>query len=394
MAPVNRGAPALAWSSTRQTGCVAAAVHAKSCLATLITGVLVTSRAIRSQLEQKRKLRVDAEKRASDYRKKEAAKRSDAAKARTAASRSLSATTVKSKLNEAARREDEANAASRDVASWQAKAAALARQEIDLQARLAKAEDSERALAEARRKREEQAVARQAESHHRAVAVHMTETDARLDEVAMLLRSPKPEKLRILMLAASPEGDLRVGREQKRIRAAVESALHRDLVELDVRTSATATDLLDGIVRFRPHVVHFSGHSDDNLVIFDADSDDFNDGVIVSSGAFARAIAATDDPPLLVLLNSCNSAAQIDQLVEAVTPFAIGMSAEIEDGDAITYATQFYAAIANGQSILSAHRSGRAAVELAGLPGHDLPSLAHAPTVDPASVFLVSPPAD
>ena len=394
MAPVNRGAPALAWSSTRQTGCVAAAVHAKSCLATLITGVLVTSRAIRSQLEQKRKLRVDAEKRASDYRKKEAAKRSDAAKARTAASRSSSATTVKSKLNEAARREDEANAASRDVASWQAKAAALARQEIDLQARLAKAEDSERALAEARRKREEQAVARQAESHHRAVAVHMTETDARLDEVAMLLRSPKPEKLRILMLAASPEGDLRVGREQKRIRAAVESALHRDLVELDVRTSATATDLLDGIVRFRPHVVHFSGHSDDNLVIFDADSDDFNDGVIVSSGAFARAIAATDDPPLLVLLNSCNSAAQIDQLVEAVTPFAIGMSAEIEDGDAITYATQFYAAIANGQSILSAHRSGRAAVELAGLPGHDLPSLAHAPTVDPASVFLVSPPAD
>lgn len=354
----------------------------------------MTSRAIRSQLEQKRKLRVDAEKRASDYRKKEAAKRSDAAKARTAASRSSSATTVKSKLNEAARREDEANAASRDVASWQAKAAALARQEIDLQARLAKAEDSERALAEARRKREEQAVARQAESHHRAVAVHMTETDARLDEVAMLLRSPKPEKLRILMLAASPEGDLRVGREQKRIRAAVESALHRDLVELDVRTSATATDLLDGIVRFRPHVVHFSGHSDDNLVIFDADSDDFNDGVIVSSGAFARAIAATDDPPLLVLLNSCNSAAQIDQLVEAVTPFAIGMSAEIEDGDAITYATQFYAAIANGQSILSAHRSGRAAVELAGLPGHDLPSLAHAPTVDPASVFLVSPPAD
>ena len=37
------------------------------------------------------------------------------------------------------------------------------------------------------------------------------------------LPAPKPEKLRVLMLGASAEGDLRVGREQKRIRAAVEA---------------------------------------------------------------------------------------------------------------------------------------------------------------------------
>jgi hypothetical protein len=34
--------------------------------------------------------------------------------------------------------------------------------------------------------------------------------------------------------------------------------------------------------------------------------DERHPGVIVTGQAFANAIAATDDPPLLVLLNSCS----------------------------------------------------------------------------------------
>jgi hypothetical protein len=40
--------------------------------------------------------------------------------------------------------------------------------------------------------------------------------------------------------------------------------------------------------------------------------------VIVAAQTFANAVAATDNPPLLVLLNSCNSASQINRLVEEV----------------------------------------------------------------------------
>jgi hypothetical protein len=68
------------------------------------------------------------------------------------------------------------------------------------------------------------------------------------------------------------------------------------------------------------------------------------------------------------------------------------MADEVEDVDAITYAAQFYAAVANGQSVRSAHLSGRAALELAGLVGADLPTLAVATGVDPAEVVLVEPP--
>ena len=114
--------------------------------------------------------------------------------------------------------------------------------------------------------------------------------------------------------------------------------------------------------------------------------------MIVTAEAFAKADRATDQPPLLVLLNSCKSAGQIDALVADVAPCAIGMADSIDDGDAINYAAQFYAAIANGQSINSAHLSGQAALELSGLAGAELPTLAWAPDVDPSTTVLVQPP--
>lgn len=90
-----------------------------------------------------------------------------------------------------------------------------------------------------------------------------------------------------------------------------------------------------------------------------------------------------------MLLNACDSADQATSLVGAGVPFAIGMTNEIEDGDAITYAAQLCAALANGQSIQSAHLSGRAALQLAGLDGVELPTLMTSEGVDAAQPRLV-----
>ena len=343
----------------------------------------------RSQLERKRKQRVEAEKRAGDYRTKETQKRTAASKARAAAGKSKSSVTAASKLREAERHEREAASAGKEAGRWQDKASGYAKEELALQGRLLRAEQSEAGAEERRSKREQQQAARQAAAENAAVRQRLDATEALVSGALRQLPAPRVERLRVLILGATSEGDLRVGREQKRIRTAVESALHRDLIELDVRPAATASDLLDGITKFRPHVVHFSGHSDDDLIVFEDELDEPHEGVIVTARAFANAVAATDDPPLLVLLNSCNSAAQIDGLVERVAPFAIGMADEIDDGDAITYAAQFYAAVANGQSVRAAHLSARAALELAGLTGHELPTLVHAADVDPATTILV-----
>lgn len=345
----------------------------------------------RRQLERKRKQRIDAEKKAGEYCGKESKKRADAATARASASKTTSEGTRTSKLREAERPEAEAGAAGKEAGRWQGKAAGYSKEEGALAGKLVRAEVSEANAAEQRRKREQQQAERVARAQQAALEQRVSQSETTVSTAIRELRAPKPEKLRVLILGASSEGDLRVGREQKRIRAAVESALHRDLIELDVRPAATTTDLLDGITKFRPHVVHFSGHSDVDLVVFEDERDEAHVGVVVTAEAFAAAVQATDDPPLLVLLNSCHSASQIDGLVDHVVPFAIGMADEIEDGDAINYAAQFYASVANGQSINSAHLAGRAALQLAGLDGADLPTLAWADDVDPTTTVLVRP---
>ncbi|MGV1005508.1 MAG: hypothetical protein ACOYEV_12255 [Candidatus Nanopelagicales bacterium] len=345
----------------------------------------------RGQLERKRKQRVDAEKKAGEYRGKESKKRADAATSRASAAKTKSDSTRRSKLREADRRDSEAAAAGKEAGQWQTRAAGYSKEEAALAGKLARAEASETNAAEQRRQREQQQADRRAHAQQAALEQRITQTETTVTSAIRELRAPKPEKLRVLILGASSEGDLRVGREQKRIRAAVESALHRDLIELDVRPAATTADLLDGITKFRPHVVHFSGHSNETLIVFEDDKDEKHDGVIVTAEAFAAAIRATDDPPLLVVLNSCHSASQIDDLVARVVPFAIGMADEIDDSDAINYAAQFHASVANGQSINSAHLAGQAALQLAGLDGADLPTLAWAEDVNPTAAILVRP---
>lgn len=345
----------------------------------------------RDQYERKRKQRVEAEKKAGEYRTRESQERAAAAKAREAATKTKSTMTANTKQRDAARCEAKAATAGKEAARWQAKASTYAREESSLLSKMTRAEQSEADAAERRRLRDQKLAEQRAAMNHAALEAQIMDTASAVNFVLRQLPAPKPEKLRVLMLAASSEGDLRVGREQKRIRAAVESALHRDRIELDVRPAATANDLLDGLMKFRPHVVHFSGHSGEDLIVFEQDRDEGHEGSIVSAQAFRRAIQAVDEPPLLVLLNSCHSAAQIDDLVTQVVPFAIGMADSVADGDAINFAAQFYAAIANGQSIRAAHLLGQAALELGGLSGSDLPTLAWAPDVDPTATILVQP---
>ena len=142
--------------------------------------------------------------------------------------------------------------------------------------------------------------------------------------------------------------------------------------------AATKSDLLDGLTAFSPHVVHFSGHSNEKLLMLDQDVDEQNCGAPVTADLFARAIAAVDEPPLLVVLNSCKSARQLDALTKLVVPFAIGMSDSVDDADTITFATRFYSAVADGQSISGAFNVGKVQMELDGLPDYDLPTLVNA----------------
>ncbi|WP_155589277.1 hypothetical protein [Bifidobacterium canis] len=93
-----------------------------------------------------------------------------------------------------------------------------------------------------------------------------------------------------------------------------------------------------------------------------------------------------------MVLNSCESAAQLTDLVGPEIPFAVGMLDEIGDSDAINFAARFYATIANGQSLNSAVESAKAYLLAGGFPDADLPVLVCAPDSDPRKLILVEAP--
>ena len=81
----------------------------------------------RGQLDRKRRQRIDADKKAGEYRSKESSKRADAAKARQAAAKTTSSSTRSSKLRDAERREKEAETAGKEASRWQTRAAGHAK---------------------------------------------------------------------------------------------------------------------------------------------------------------------------------------------------------------------------------------------------------------------------
>jgi hypothetical protein len=171
----------------------------------------------------------------------------------------------------------------------------------------------------------------------------------------------------------------------------IQASTHRDLVDVEHMPAARTSDLLDGLTRFRPHVVHFSGHAGHDVLMFDTGSDAPGPGQPVTATAFQRAIAAVDEPPTLVVLNACESQGQLAGLL-GVVPLAIGMTDRIDDRDAMAFAARFYSAIAEGQSVGSSMELARTQLELEGLPGADLPVLESQPSIDPFTLRLVIAP--
>lgn len=201
------------------------------------------------------------------------------------------------------------------------------------------------------------------------------------------LTKPQIEPLRILYGTATPNGELKLGEEIRRVKQAVQASRNSDRIEIQHVSEVTTGGLLDQLSGFRPHVVHFSGHASQDVLVFDDGSPEGAEREVPLE-LFMRAVSALDNPPKLVVLNACDAGVDLEPLLAAV-PMAIGMTAQIGDGDAVTFATRFYRAIADGQSVASALATAMVEMEMNGSPDYELPRLVLAEGVDPALVQLV-----
>lgn len=199
----------------------------------------------------------------------------------------------------------------------------------------------------------------------------------------------KRQKLAVLYLTASPDKNsrLRVDLEVKKVREAVRGSIFRDNIEVQFRPAADLDVIIEGLNDHRPQVVHFSGHSDVGGIAAD-------DGKVSNAGyrdvsyeLLAQALKATDNPPKVVVLNSCESSSARKALLR-VASVLISMRTGVSDIAATAFAPRFYAAIASGQSVKAAFDQGVAAVWATSLSEKDTPELHAQPTVNPSKLIL------
>ena len=195
----------------------------------------------------------------------------------------------------------------------------------------------------------------------------------------------------ILMFGANSLHGQRLAleREARTVQSEIDRARYRDQFELQTWWAAESLDLLAGLRRFRPSIVHFSGHGSQptadpapgHAVCRDIGSSVHgnccvglcfqrpNGGVeVVSPGALKDTFRAVGASVRLVVLSACNSEPEARALrahVDCVT----WMRGPIQDDAAIHFATGLYGGIAGGDTIADAFDQGVAALHLKGLPG-------------------------
>jgi len=167
----------------------------------------------------------------------------------------------------------------------------------------------------------------------------------------------------VVFLAASPSGQdrLRLDKEVREIDASLRNSALRSKFQLEQCWAVRASDFQSALLRYRPHIIHFSGHGTKSgeLVV----ENDFGDSTPVPPAGLGRLFGILQDRVKCVVLSACNSRQQADEIAKYVD-YVIGMSDSIDDESAIIFSKAFYEALGYGQTFRKAFELGKNAIEL------------------------------
>lgn len=178
----------------------------------------------------------------------------------------------------------------------------------------------------------------------------------------------------ILFLAANPVDTPRV-RLDKEIREIEQRLRESDLRDKFVIKSHLATrhiDLSQVLLRYKPHIVHFSGHgSEDGALILE---DNQGKAHPVSAEVLAKLFRILKDNVRCVVLNACWTTEQARAITQEID-CVVGMSKAIGDEAAISFARGFYQALGFGRNVQEAFDLGCIEIDLANIPEYATPKL-------------------
>ncbi|MBO3459670.1 AAA-like domain-containing protein [Aetokthonos hydrillicola Thurmond2011] len=193
--------------------------------------------------------------------------------------------------------------------------------------------------------------------------------------------------IKILFLSADPTDTarLRLQREFRDIEQKLQQSRYQENFELKPALSTRPGDLIQAIVSFDPHIVHFCGHgtTTGKLCL----EDESGETLPVDSEALAALFKLVADQVECVVLNFCCSEIQAQAIVQHI-PFVIGMRQAITDQEAIAFAIGFYTGIGANRSIEYAFEAGCVQIQLQGIAQLTTPVILRKEDQNPPSVYI------
>jgi len=174
-------------------------------------------------------------------------------------------------------------------------------------------------------------------------------------------------KVRILFLSSNPWNVSRilVDEEARQVFENINDGPYRDCFELHNHVAVRPGDLQRLLLKYRPHIVHFSGHGSKQQRIILSGTD--GQGKTVDQQGLANVFALYKTHVRLVLLNACFTEAQARSITEVID-YSIGTSKAIGDKVGVAFAGAFYRALGFGKSVKGAFESALAELALTKMP--------------------------
>jgi CHAT domain len=175
------------------------------------------------------------------------------------------------------------------------------------------------------------------------------------------------EKIRILFLSANPWSMSRilVDEEAREISEKIEEGVYRDRFELYKHPATRPNDLQLLLLKYQPHIVHFSGHGTKrHKIVFTGPR---GRAKSVDLQGLADVFALYKSHLRLVLLNACFTKEHACSISEVID-YSIGTERPIGDKVSVTFAGAFYRALGFGKSIRDAFESAQAELALTRMP--------------------------
>jgi hypothetical protein len=195
------------------------------------------------------------------------------------------------------------------------------------------------------------------------------------------------DKIRILFLSADPvdKGLLRLSEEVRAFDERITLGSAKDAFELTQQFALRPNDLQQALLKYQPHIVHFSGHrSLTKEILLEERSGKSSP---VTGKGLAELFRILRDNVRIVFFDACFSMSQAEA-ISSVIDYTVGTNKAVGDQAAVAFAVAFYRALAFGRSVISAFELAKTEIDLVRIPGGDTPVLLIRAGVDREQPFL------